>query len=74
MESKRGHDKLINGYGISEGKSNLATGSFGFRNEMDINDLEREFKFSTKGIQKKKLRNKYILRDRANHEFYKSHL
>ena len=50
MESKRGHDKLINGYGISEGKSNLATGSFGFWNEMDINDLEREFTFSTKGI------------------------
>ena len=22
MESKRGHEKLINGYGISEGKSN----------------------------------------------------
>ena len=42
MESKRGHDKLINGSGISEGKSNLATGSFGFWNEMDINDLERE--------------------------------
>ena len=50
MELKRGHDKIINGYGISEGKSNLATGSFGFWNEMDINDLEREFKFSTKGI------------------------
>ena len=30
MESKRGHDTLINGYGISEGKSNLAAGSFGF--------------------------------------------
>ena len=30
MESKRGYDKLINGYGISKGKSNLATGSFGF--------------------------------------------
>ena len=30
MESKRGHDILINGYGISKGKSNLAAGSFGF--------------------------------------------
>ena len=30
MESKRGHDKLINGYGILEGKSNLAFG-FGMR-------------------------------------------
>ena len=30
MESKRGHDKFINGYGISKGKSNLAVGSFGF--------------------------------------------
>ena len=42
MESKRGHNTLINGYGISEVKSNLATRSFGFWNEMDINDLERE--------------------------------
>ena len=25
MESKKGYDKLINGYGISKGKSNLAT-------------------------------------------------
>ena len=50
MESRRGHNKLINGYGIPKGKSNLATGSFGFVNEMDINDLEREFEFSTKGI------------------------
>ena len=50
MESRRGHDKLINGYGISKGKSNLATRPFGFVNEMDINDLEREFEFSTKGI------------------------
>ena len=41
MESKRGHEKLINGYGISKGKSNLATGSFCFWNEMNINDLER---------------------------------
>ena len=30
MESRRGHEKLINGYGISKGKSNLAIGSFGF--------------------------------------------
>ena len=30
MESRRGHNTLINGYGISEGKSNLAIGSFGF--------------------------------------------
>ena len=28
MESKIGYDKLINGYGISKGKSNLATTSF----------------------------------------------
>ena len=42
MESKRGHNTLINGYGISEGKSNLVTRFFGFWNEMDINDLERE--------------------------------
>ena len=41
-ESRKGHNKLINGYGISEGKSNLATRSFGFWNEMDINDSERE--------------------------------
>ena len=49
MESRRGYEKLINVYGISEGKSNLATRSFGFVNEMDINDLEREIEFSTKG-------------------------
>ena len=30
MESREGHNILINGYGISEGKYNLATGSFGF--------------------------------------------
>ena len=42
MESRRGHDILINGYVISKGKYNLAIGSFGFWNEMDINDLERE--------------------------------
>ena len=42
--------QLINGYGISEGKSNLATRSFGFWNNMDINGLEREFEFSKKGI------------------------
>ena len=42
IESKRGHNILINGYGISEVKSNLATGSFVFWNEMDINDLEIE--------------------------------
>ena len=30
MESRKGHKKLIKGYGISEGKSNLATGSFCF--------------------------------------------
>ena len=30
MESRRGHDTLINGYGILEGKYNLAAGSFGF--------------------------------------------
>ena len=50
IESRSGHNILINGYGISKGKSNLATGSFGFVNEMDINDLKREFEFSTKGI------------------------
>ena len=27
---KRDHEKLINGYGISKGKSNLDAGSFGF--------------------------------------------
>ena len=43
MESKRGHNILIKGYGISKGKSNLATGSFCFWNGMNINDLEREF-------------------------------
>ena len=30
MESRSGHNILINGYGILEGKSNLAVGSFGF--------------------------------------------
>ena len=30
MESKRGHNTLINEYGISKGKSNLAAGSFVF--------------------------------------------
>ena len=49
MESERDHNILINGYGISEGKSNLATGYFGFWNEMDINNLEREVLFSNKG-------------------------
>ena len=43
------YDRLINGYGISKGKYNLATGSFSFVNEMDINDLEGEIEFSTKG-------------------------
>ena len=42
MESRKGHNKLINGYGISKGKSNLAAGSFFFWNGMNINDLERE--------------------------------
>ena len=42
MESRKGHNKLINGYGISKGKFNLAIGSFCFWNEMNINDLERE--------------------------------
>ena len=42
MELRKGHNILIKGYGISKGKSNLATGSFGFWNEMDINDLGRE--------------------------------
>ena len=50
MESRKGYEKLINGYGISKGKYNLAMRSFGFVNEMDINDLEGEFEFSTKGI------------------------
>ena len=54
MESKRGHNILINGYGISEGKSKLATGSFGFWNEMEINDLEREVLILNEG----KLENK----------------
>ena len=30
MESRKGHIKLIKGYGISKGKSNLAVGSFSF--------------------------------------------
>ena len=30
MDSIKGHNILINGYGISEGKSNLDAGSFGF--------------------------------------------
>ena len=30
VESKRGYEKLIIGYGISKGKSNLDTGSFSF--------------------------------------------
>ena len=50
MNSRRSYEKLINGYGISKGKFNLATRSFGFVNEMDINDLERDFEFSTKEI------------------------
>ena len=49
MESRKGHKKLIKGYGISKGKYNLATGSFCFWNGMNINDLEREIEFSTKG-------------------------
>ena len=49
MESRRGHNILINGYGISEGKSNLATGSFGFWNEMDINDFEKRNLILNKG-------------------------
>ena len=43
MESRKGYNTLIKGYGISKGKSNLATGSFLFWDEMNINDLEREF-------------------------------
>ena len=42
MGSRRSCNKLTSGYGISKGKSNLATGSFSFVNEMDINDLEQE--------------------------------
>jgi len=40
MESKEVGNILTSGYGISKGKSNLATGSFSFVNEMEINDLE----------------------------------
>ena len=55
MESRRGYNKLINGYGISKGKSNLATGSFGFVNEMDINDLEKRSLIPNKGNSKAQL-------------------
>ena len=69
MESKRGHDKLTNGYGISKGKSNLAAGSFGlgmrwtsmFWKEK-FNSQQREFENTISTI-------KSFLIDRANHEF-----
>ena len=42
MESRKIHNKIIKGYGILKGKSNLAAGSFCSWDEMNINDLERE--------------------------------
>ena len=54
MESKRSHEKLINGYGISKGKYNLATGSFGFEMRWtsmiwkeNFNPQQREFESIT---------------------------
>ena len=50
MESKRGHNILINGYGILEGKSNLATGSFGFGMRWTSMIWKEKFYSQTKGI------------------------
>ena len=50
MESKRGHDILIDGYGISEGKSNLAAGSFGFGMRWTLMMWKEKFNSQTKGI------------------------
>ena len=50
MESKRGHDILINGYGISEGKSNLAARSFGFGMRWTSMIWKEKFNSQTKGI------------------------
>ena len=50
MESRRGHNILINGYGISEGKSNLATGSFGFGMRWTSMIWKEKFNYQTKGI------------------------
>ena len=54
MESKIGNEKLINGYGISKGKSNLAVGSFGFGMRWTLmiwkekfNSQQREFESTT---------------------------
>ena len=50
MESKRDHDKLINGYGISKGISNLATGSFGLEMRWTSMIWKENFNSQTKGI------------------------
>ena len=60
MESRRGHNILINGYGISEGKSNLATGSFGFEMRWTSMIWKDKFNSQTKGILKHNLNNKEI--------------
>ena len=44
-----------------------------FVSEVDINDLNKEFEFSTKGTQKNYLNIKRFLIDRANHKLYKIH-
>ena len=50
MESRRSHNTLITGYGISEGKSNLAAGSFGFGMRWTSMIWKEKFNSQTKGI------------------------
>ena len=50
MESRKGHNMLINGYGISEGKSNLAAGSFGFGMRWTSMIWKVKFNSQTKAI------------------------
>ena len=49
MKSRRGHNILINGYGILEGKSNLAAGSFGFEMRWTSMIWKEKFNSQTKG-------------------------
>ena len=51
IESKRGHDKLINGYGISKGKSNLAIGSFGFGMRWTLMIWKEKFNYQQREIE-----------------------
>ena len=60
MDSRRGHNILINGYGISEGKSNLAARSFGYGMRWTSMIWKENFNSQTKGILNHNLNNKEL--------------